>query len=109
MSEVENKSDGEFEWTEETIEGEPHCPYCGFEKLIKIVNPGLDEHGHETVYTQAQCGDCSACVEWGFWGRRAFVSDVKSALAEATDYDQLVSLIETALVDYKLQDKEEQQ
>lgn len=109
MSEAENKSD---ERTEENVEGEPHCPFCGFEKLKKIVYPeldDLDDNDHENIYIQAQCGDCSACVEWKFWDRRPFVSDVKSALAEATNHDQLVLLIEAALVKYKLIDKEEQQ
>ena len=107
MSEAEEKSDGEFKWTEEIVEGEPHCPYCGFGKLTKLVNPGLDDNDHENIYTQAQCGDCSACVDWKFWGRRAFVSDVKAALAEATNHDQLVRLIEAALVKYKLQEEQQ--
>lgn len=89
-----SKNTDEFKSTETSIEGLPHCPFCGYEKLIKVT--------HELDYTQAQCGDCSAVVEWRFWERRPFVVDVKSALAEATDHNQLASLIETALDKYKL-------
>lgn len=88
-----------FKSTEADVEGLPHCPFCGHGKLIKAVHNLGGGHGS---YTQAQCGDCSACVSWRFWERRPFVADVKAALSAATTYEQLVSLIEAALRKYKL-------